>query len=133
MKKYFITETDEEVQFGDTVEVNLSKKTKHGVHHVEGEVKVSEMSLPLLLEMEILEEREVEEDTHLDFDYFDDDQLAEAFEELHEEMDVLCEKVEKMDELVNGTLKEISLTLKAILKNEEEKAKKEKPVQPKKK
>ena len=117
MKKYFITETDEEVQFGDTVEVNLSKKTKHGIHHVEGEVKVSEMSLPLLLEMEILEEREVEEDTNPDFDYFDDDQLAEAFEELHKDMDDLYEKVEKMEEIVTGTLKEIALTLKAILKD----------------
>lgn len=51
MKKYFIAETDEELVFGDTLELDLTKKTKHGLHTIEGAIKFSEMSLPLLLEI----------------------------------------------------------------------------------
>lgn len=94
MKKYFVKETDEEIQFGDTIQLDMTKKTKHGVHTIKDEVKFSPMILPLLLEVGIIEERENEGDELLDFE----EDSCETLEALLEDFDVLEERVDKLEE-----------------------------------
>lgn len=94
MKKYFVKETDEEIQFGDTIQLDMTKKTKHGIHTVKGEVKFSPMVLPLLLEVGIIEEQEVEDNELLDFE----DEPCETLETLLEDFDILEERVDKLEE-----------------------------------
>lgn len=93
MKKYFVKETDEEIQFGDTIQLDLTKKTKHGVHTVQGEIKFSPMSLPLLVEVGVIEAREVEDEEMLDFD----EEPCETLEALMEDFDTLEERVDKLE------------------------------------
>ena len=102
MKKYFIADTDEELVFGDTIELDLTKKTKHGSHTIEGAIKFSELSLPLLLEIGAVEEREVEEEEddtpEDDLIDFDDETPCEALEALEEDFENLDKKVESLEQ-----------------------------------
>ena len=102
MKKYFIAETDEELVFGDTIQLDLTKKTKHGQHTIEGEIKLSELSLPLLLELGVVEEREVEKDedntSEEDLLDFGDETPCEALEALEEDFEALEERVESLEQ-----------------------------------
>lgn len=102
MKKYFITETDDEMVFGDTIQLNLTKKTKHGSHTIEGAIKFSELSLPLLLAIGAIEEREVEEEEdntpENDLLDFGDETPCEALEALEEDFEALEEKVESLEQ-----------------------------------
>ncbi len=102
MKKYFITETDEELVFGDTVQLDLTKKTKHGSHTIEGAIKFSELSLPLLLEIGAIEEREVEEEedntSEEDLLDFGEEASCEALEALEEDFETLEERVESLEQ-----------------------------------
>ena len=102
MKKYFIAETDEELVFGDTLELNLTKKTKHGLHAIDGAIKFSEISLPLLIEIGAIEEREVEEEEdntpENDLLDFGDETPCEALEALEEDFEALEQKVESLEQ-----------------------------------
>jgi len=102
MKKYFIAETDEELVFGDTIQLDLTKKTKHGQHTIEGEIKLSELSLPLLLKIGAIEEREVdeEEDNTSEDDLIDfgEESPCEALEALEEDFEALEENVESLEQ-----------------------------------
>lgn len=103
MKKYFITETDEELVFGDTIGLDLTKKTKHGSHTIEGAITFSELSLPLLLEIGAIEEREVEEEedntSEDDLLDFQDSEPCEELKQLYEAFCTLEEKVTKMESM----------------------------------
>ena len=102
MKKYFIAETDEELAFGDTLELDLTKKTKHGLHTIEGAIKFSELSLPLLLEIGAIEEREVEEEedntSEEDLLDFGEETSCEALEALEEDFEALEKNVESLEQ-----------------------------------
>ena len=102
MKKYFIAETDEELVFGDTLLLDLTKKTKHGSHTIEGAIKFSELSLPLLLEIGAIEEREVEEEedntSEEDLLDFGEESSCEALEALEEDFENLEERVESLEQ-----------------------------------
>ena len=103
MKKYFIAETDEELVFGDTLELDLTKKTKHGSHTIEGAIKFSELSLPLLLEIGAIEEREVEEEgdntSENDLLDFGEDSPCEVLEALEEDFESLEKRVDKLENM----------------------------------
>ena len=58
MTKYFMKGTEDEVNFGDKIILNLKKEGEH-MHY---ECKFTPLMVPLLLEEEIIEEREVEEE-----------------------------------------------------------------------
>lgn len=119
MKKYFIAETDEEIEIGDTIQLDMTKKTRHGVHTVEGEAELNELTIPLLLEIGAIEEREVEEeeDDTPDSIEFDEDiykalaGLIEDFRELEERVSKLENKVSKLY-LINSDIKETISALK---------------------
>ena len=146
MKKYFIAETDEELVFGDTIQLDLTKKTKHGLHTIDGTIRFSEVSLPLLLEIGAIEEREVEKEEENtpenDLLDFGDETPCEALEALEEDFEALEEKVESLEqevEQLKGMHKDyVALThkmldtFKEFVLNPSDKEEK-KNVQPKKK
>lgn len=85
MKKYFVVETDEAIEFGDVVNLTFFKEIEDGKVTIEKEVEFNEDTMDLLIEMGFVEEREEEKDL-LDFEdkcqaiaYLEED--LEAFEE----------------------------------------------------
>lgn len=129
MKKYFIAETDEELEFGDKIQVVLTKKTKHGLHNVETECEFSEDTIPFLLEVGVIEEHEVEEDEeNNDMVDFDAGETCEALDELIEDFEDLEERVDALEALTKDTydtITEVLNILKEEIKKEEVKAKPE--------
>lgn len=60
MKKYFMKETDDEIQFGDMIVLDLTKDQPNGkVQHHHFECKFIPELVPLLLEEEVIDEVEV--------------------------------------------------------------------------
>ena len=61
MKKYFLKNSNEELKFGDIIELDFTKDTKDGhtrYHHLE--CKFIPDLIPLLLKQEIIIEKEIE-------------------------------------------------------------------------
>jgi uncharacterized protein (DUF342 family) len=113
MKKYFIAETDEEIEIGDTIQLDMTKKTRHGVHTVKGEAELNELTIPLLLEIGAIEEREVEEgETSTASSIEFDEDIYEALADLAENLSELEERIKKLEDkvsklyLINSDIKE---------------------------
>ena len=123
MKKYFIADTDEELKFGDEIEVQFTKNTKHGIHVVDTKFAFCEDLIPLLIEMEAIEERDEEDEENNDLMDFDAGETCEALDELIEDFEALEERIDTLENLT----KEIYNLVKTI--NGENK----KPESPKKK
>ena len=118
MKKYFIAETDEELEFGDKIQVVLTKKTKHGLHNIASEFEFSEDTIPFLLEAGVIEEQEVEEDVENDgLIDFDAEETCVALDELIEDFETLEERVDALEALTKNTYDTITEVL-SILKEE---------------
>lgn len=103
MKKYFLQETAEELEFGDMIVLDLSHDMENGHtkhHHLE--CKFMPELVPILLEEGIIEEKEVEEDKPLDFQ--DDcpmiDDLLKANQNLEKRVYTLEKAVIKLREMV---------------------------------
>nr|DAM84401.1 MAG TPA: hypothetical protein [Caudoviricetes sp.] len=103
MKKYFMQETAEELEFGDMIVLDLSHDmedghTKH--HHLE--CKFMPELVPILLEEGIIKEEEVKEDKPLDFQ--DDpsmmERLLKANQNLEKRVYTLEKAVIKLREMV---------------------------------
>ena len=62
MKKYFVVETDEAIEFGDVVSLTFFKETEDGKVTIEKDVEFNENSMGLLIETGFIEERETEEE-----------------------------------------------------------------------
>lgn len=106
MKKYFVVETDEAIEFGDAVNLTFFKEIEDGKVTIEKEVEFNEDTMDMLIEMGFVEEREEEKDL-LDFEdkcqavaYLEED--LEAFEErlgnleaLYKELTDLCKSREE--------------------------------------
>ena len=97
MKKYFMKGTGEELEFGDTVEVTLTKKVKFTPEFVD-----------LLLEEDIIEEQDDEkanENIHEDVIEFAEiwdfiDGMLEANEELEKRVENLEEIVQEINRII---------------------------------
>ena len=61
MKKFFMKGTDEEVQFGDRIDLNLVKETEDGIEHKSMSIKFNPLLVNMLKEEGVIEEREVKE------------------------------------------------------------------------
>lgn len=122
MKKYFIAETEEEVQFGDTIQVDLTKKTKKGVHKVEGEIRFTPDTLSLFLELGIIEEKEVEDEEMLDFQ----DSPCEALDDIWESIDAIEDRLVTLEKGLSARVDKLTeqlTTLLEVLKPEPKKKK----------
>lgn len=103
MKKYFLQETAEELEFGDMIVLDLSHDMENGHtkhHHLE--CKFMPELVPILLEEGIIEEKEVEENKPLDFQ--DNcpmiDELLKANQNLEKRVYTLEKAVVKLREMV---------------------------------
>ena len=103
MKKYFLQETAEKLEFGDMIVLDLSHDMENGHtkhHHLE--CKFMPELVPILLEEGIIEEKEVEEDKPLDFQ--DNcsmiDELFKANQNLEKRVYTLEKAVVKLREMV---------------------------------
>lgn len=133
MKKYFITDTNEEIQTGETLQLDFAKEVKHGRIKTTQDITLNEVTIPWLLKTGIIEEREVEEEedntSEEDLLDFGDETSCEALEALEEDFEALEERVEKLEALTIGVLKETMTLIRELIKDKEEKKK----AQPKKK
>jgi hypothetical protein len=97
MTKYFLAGTNDELEMGDIIEVLLTKELKNGKKKYEKvECKFTEETLPYLLDMEIVEERET--DDLIDFD--DDLEVDEAWEEMTERISELEDRVTELEGII---------------------------------
>lgn len=124
MKKYFIAETEEEIAFGEVIQVDLIKKTKHGEHTFKSEIEFSPTSLPLLSKAGVIEEREIEEE-EVDTDNtplidFDDEETCGVFEGLLEDFEALEKRVDRIEDLTVGTCNELMALVKVLIKETKE-------------
>ena len=101
MKKYFITETDEQVEIGDVINLTCEKCIEDGCVTIEKEVVVSEEIMPTLIEMGVIEvEDEDEEEDLIEFVHDNEDfriAIAEDIEEILESIRSLNKRVEKLE------------------------------------
>jgi len=116
MKKYFVVETDEAIEFGDVVNLTFFKEIEDGKVTIEKEVEFNKDTMALLIEMGFVEEREVEEEDLIDFE----DESCEALSDLEEDFEALEERVDNIE----GLLKEIYDSVKSITAEIEKEEKK---------
>jgi hypothetical protein len=105
MKKYFMAGTDDELQFGDVIELDFVREMKNGkVKHQHMEVKFIPELVDVLIENEVIEEKE-EDITGCDKkaiisfleDDFEDD-LEDRVEELEDRVTELEGAIAKLME-----------------------------------
>lgn len=115
-KKYFMAGTDEEVMLGDVVETELVKDFKDGRKLTRVvEFKLTEDTLPIALEMGIIEEGcDEEEEGKNDLIDFDDD---EDFDLLQEALDDLIEDHVNLEKRVESLEKQVKALSEAKTKN----------------
>lgn len=112
VQKYFMAGTDEEVLLGDVIETTLEKEFKNGSKITRNvEFKLTEETLPIALEMGIIETQdEDEEDNNELLDFEEDncplkeeiDGLVESQEDLEIRVEYLEDKVKELqDKLAN--------------------------------
>lgn len=108
MKKYFIKETDEVLEYGDVIELSLEKEVEDGCITCEKEVKFIEGMEDFLIDLGIIEEREVNDEL-LDFE---DEEGCPLLNALMEDFEVLEERVDKMEGVINEIYELITNSLK---------------------
>jgi hypothetical protein len=122
MKKYFIAGSDEELEFGDVIALDLTKETKHGTHCVESEVTFSPDILPLLLEIGAVEEKD--EKNLIDFS---EDEPSDELDELYERIEDIEASMEAqgemIDEMMEGLKSLVDILNKAVQEETEKKPK----------
>lgn len=121
MKKYFLQETAEELEFGDMIVLDLSEDMKNGHtkhHHLE--CKFIPELVPILLEEGVIVEKEIKEDKPLDFQ--DDDTPCSLMEEVikaNKELELRVDKLER--EVITFRQSIASLAAKSVIKNKSQK------------
>ena len=102
MKKYFITDTNEEIQVGETLQLDFAKEIKYGRIKTTQDITLNEVTIPWLLKTGIIEEREVEEEedntSEEDLLDFGEESSCEALEALEEDFENLEERVESLEQ-----------------------------------
>ena len=93
MKKYFLTGTDDELQFGEMIELDFTKDGKHGVTHHHLECKFIPELVDMLLDNEIIED---EEECCVDFENSVKEAL-QAIDEMYGVFHSLLERVDKLE------------------------------------
>ena len=111
MKKYFVVETDEICEFGDVLNVTLSKGIKDGTVTVEKELEFNEDTMDWMIEMGFVEEREAEEDNEEDLVEFKSpcdelNALIEDFEELEQRVDAMDSMIREIYAIITAPAKE---------------------------
>jgi hypothetical protein len=112
MKKYFVKDTEEELEFGDVISVEFCKELEDGSVTREMEVCFSPDNVEPLLHFGVIEEADVEEEDDM-IDFSEDEDYCPH----NELIGALCEEQEAMKEKIDILEKKIN-TLQALLKKE---------------
>ena len=115
MKKYFMKGTEDELQFGDLIELDLTKDMPNGkVKHHHLDCKFIPELIPLLLDAEVIDavdEEEEEKKETLDFQ-----EGCPLFEDVLEANEALEMKVEKLEAAVDVLKESIANLIRKVSK-----------------
>lgn len=135
--KYYMFGTDDEVQFGDHIEVNFTEDTDKGTtKHYHFDCKFIPELVPMLLEHEVIEAEETEEDDEdvpttteggSDFDVDMDTLIKEYLEATDIERNKAIEVLTEISTSLTNILEGIKTTNKLVKLIVEEKAEANKP------
>lgn len=137
--KYYMAGTDEEVLLGDVIEIDLTRDLKDGSKQESNvEIKITEETLPHILDLGIIDKREVEEPEDL-LDFGENNDIdcpyVDTIETIIKNQKILSKNQEILEKRINWVKQEvgkfISTTTELLdeLEKELEKAKKEeKPI-----
>lgn len=114
MKKYFMKGTEDEVQFGDMIELDLTEDMDNGhVKHHHLECKFLPEMVAMFLEEGVVEEVEDdEEESPLDFT--DDCPMLQEVVKSHEALEL---EVEQLTKTVEQLAKDVAALVKAVAGN----------------
>lgn len=124
MKKYFMTGTDDELKFGDMVELDFTRENEKGntVHH-HMDVKFIPELVDMLLENGVIEVED-DENEEESWDACPElEELSEAFDEMLEDFENLEKRVDAIEESVkriNLTLHSLTTAKREVKKNAKE-------------
>lgn len=124
MKKYFMTGTDDELQFGDMIELDFTRENEKGntVHH-HMDVKFIPELVDMLLENGVIEVED-DENEEESWDACPElEELSEAFDEMLEDFENLEKRVDAIEESVkriNLTLHSLTTAKREVKKNAKE-------------
>lgn len=103
MKKYFMTGTDDELQFGDMIELDFTRENEKGntVHH-HMDVKFIPELVDMLLENEVIEVEDDEEEEEEEFECPMEklDELIDYFEECIKGFEDGLKRVDNLEKAV---------------------------------
>lgn len=113
MKKYFIKDTEDEVQFGDTIKVTGVKSLKDGGEkHLRLECEFTPEIVDMLIEQEIIEEKktDTEEGVKFNMESYKDDNcpmvcIVDAVEALGQQIDILTKEIFSLKKKLNDIVK----------------------------
>ena len=115
MKKFFMKGTEDELQFGDLIELDLTKDMPNGkVKHHHLDCKFIPELIPLLLDAEVIDavdEEEEEKKETLDFQ-----EGCPLFEDVLEANEALEMKVEKLEAAVDVLKESIANLIRKVSK-----------------
>ena len=115
MKKYFMKGTDDELQFGEVIELDMVGKEKGKVKHTHLEVEFLPELVDELLEQEVIEERESDEEDDELINFSDD--LDEIWDKL-EKTDCVIEELQKQNKKILAEVEALEKLYKTLKKNE---------------
>lgn len=124
MKKYFMKGTEDELQFGDMIELNLVKEEDGRKVHSPLECKFIPELIDMLLENDVIEVVEDEEEEE-DLEFADDDDsliddILEDIENIEKRLDVLEENNKRANKILDKIYEKVESMIEAM-----------KPVKPK--
>jgi hypothetical protein len=119
MKKYFITDTEDELQFGDIIELEFVKDRNGKTLHKHLEIEFTPVTIAFLLSENIIEEREVSEEEQ-DTDPNEEEGMTEEeiqdyFDAIFEDIEALEMRIEELEDKTKKTDEKVLIELRNIL------------------
>ena len=119
MKKYFVKETEEELEFGDILEATFVKELEDGRVTIEKELTFTEDTIDGLLALGVIEEVEEEDENQSTIHFCDDseeEELAQQIEDCIKEIKEAIEMDRKEKEVIMKEIEALKLSLTALNK-----------------
>lgn len=113
MKKYFMSGTDDEVKFGDIIDLDFTKELEDKKVHKRINCEFIPELVPLFLEEGVVEEKECEDDEDAPIDFEWDNSIAEALTDLIDINKQLIQKVASLED----EIKKLKAAVTTIAKN----------------
>lgn len=101
MKKYFMKDTEDELQFGDMIELNLVKEEKGHRTHSHLECKFIPELVDTLLENDVIDVKEVEDEEEEDCLEFADDDTC-VIDDMLEDIENMDKRIEAIEDKVKN-------------------------------